>query len=165
MTNITISNAVYKDWAAISTIEQQCFPTSEAASESAIKERLYVYPQGCFVARINNEIIGFINGGATNATVAEDRFYASMNHHNNGGRHLVIFGLDVHPDYQRKGYATQLMTAFITFATKGGKSAILLTCKEHLIDFYASFGYENLGPSHSNHGGAKWYDMQLTLKV
>lgn len=163
MTNLSIAKATYEDWATIIAIEHLCFPPSEAASEAAIKERLSVYPQGCLVARLNNEIIGFINAGATDAEVTEDVFFASMNHHSDDGKHLVVFGLDVHPDHQRQGYARQLMWAFIAYANKEKKSAILLTCKKHLIDFYTSFGYENLGLSKSSHGGANWYDMKLSL--
>lgn len=79
------------------------------------------------------------------------------------GKNLIIFGLDVLPDFQRKGYARELMNHFIEFAKSDGKEKVVLTCKDHLIDYYASFGYENLGVSESTHGGAKWYDMVLTL--
>jgi putative heme iron utilization protein len=43
------------------------------------------------------------------------------------------------------------------------KSSVILTCKDHLIKYYETFGYVNLGVSSSVHGGAKWYDMVLKI--
>ena len=40
---------------------------------------------------------------------------------------------------------------------------MVLTCKEGLIPFYQSFGFENRGLSASVHGGAVWYDMVLAF--
>jgi len=163
MTQVRITTASYEDWPEIASIEHLCFPPKEAATIPAIQERLRTYPQGCLVARLNNTIIGFINSGATDVNAVEDAFYTSMAQHLENGQNLVVFGLDVHPLHQGQGYAKALMQRLIAFANQENKSAILLTCKEHLIDFYTAFGYKNLGPSNSNHGGAKWYDLQLDL--
>jgi len=55
------------------------------------------------------------------------------------------------------------MNHFIDFAKKENKSSVLLTCKNHLIHYYESFGYKNFGVSESTHGGAKWYDMVINI--
>ena len=41
-----------------------------------------------------------------------------------------------------------------------GKAGVILTCKEHLTDWYARFGFRNHGIADSEHGGATWYDMK-----
>ena len=130
---ISIRGAIQNDVDDIASIEATCFPSAEAASRSAFEERLSVYPEGCFVAEKNNQIIGFINGAATDSLILEDEFYASMDLHNPKGKNLVIFGLDVLPNYQNQGYARELMNRYIEFGRKEKKSAILLTCKERLV--------------------------------
>ncbi|MFZ5967177.1 MAG: GNAT family N-acetyltransferase [Bacillota bacterium] len=164
MSELKIRNVLPEDLACVSQIEAVCFPSAEAAPKDVLKERISVFPEGFFVAELNNEIIGFINGGATNKNYIEDAFFKTMNLHMSNGDNLVIFGLDVHPNYQRKGFAKELMEYYIEAAKKDGRKKILLTCKEHLIKYYEQFGYINEGVSASEHGGAKWYDMVLGLE-
>lgn len=164
MAEFKIRTATMKDLECVVGIESICFPAAEAAPKEALEERLSVYTKGFFVGEIGNEIIGFVNGGATYDTEIKDEFFESMDLHDDDGKNLVIFGLDVHPDHQRKGYARKLMNHFIDFAKKENKESIILTCKDHLIGYYETFGYRNLGVSGSVHGGAKWYDMVLTFK-
>jgi ribosomal protein S18 acetylase RimI-like enzyme len=151
------------DLASVANIEAICFPASEAAPKEALEERLSAYMKGFFVAVLDGETIGFVNGGATNDLEIKDEFFESMDLHNDDGNNLVIFGLDIHPDHQHKGYARKLMNHFIVFAKEENKESVILTCKNHLIAYYETFGYKNLGVSDSVHGGAKWYDMLLKL--
>lgn len=163
MNELKIKNVSIEDLDYVTRIEAACFPTAEAATKNVFKERISVFPEGFFVAELNNEIIGFINGGVTNENHIEDEFFQNMNLHIPNGDNIVIFGLDVHPEYQKKGYAKELMNHFIEAAKKAGRKRILLTCKEHLIKYYEEFAYLNKGVSESEHGGAKWYDMYLEL--
>ncbi len=164
MSDLRIRNVLPSDLERVTEIEATCFPAAEAAPKDAFKDRISVFPGGFFVAELDNEIIGFINGGATDKDHIEDDFFGNMGLHKNDGKNLVIFGLDVHPKYQRRGFAKELMLHFIEEAKKSGKEKVLLTCKEHLIGYYEGFGYVNEGVSESQHGGAKWYDMYLELR-
>ncbi|WP_432663644.1 GNAT family N-acetyltransferase [Wukongibacter baidiensis] len=164
MSNLKIRNVLPSDLEHVTEIEAACFPAAEAAPRDAFKNRILVFPEGFFVAELDNEIIGFINGGATDKSHIEDEFFGNMELHKDAGKNLVIFGLDVHPKYQRRGFAKELMLHFIEEAKKSDREKVLLTCKEHLIGYYEQFGYVNEGVSESQHGGAKWYDMYLELK-
>jgi len=163
MSTLRIRTATIGDLDQIASIEETCFPPSEAAKHHIIEERLKVYPKGCFVAEVNNQIVGFVNGGVFNDDTIEDGFFENMDLHNDDHKSFVIFGLDVHPEFQKNGYATKLMDHLVQFARKDGKEKILLTCKEYLIPYYERFGYVCHGVSTSVHGGAKWYDMTLKL--
>ena len=44
-----------------------------------------------------------------------------------------MFGLDVLPQYQRRGIAADLMEHLIADAWKRGKKGMILTCKERLL--------------------------------
>ncbi len=163
MNPLKIRKVLPQDLDCITQIEAICFPAAEAAPRKVFKERLSVFPAGFFVAELNHQIIGFINSGVTNESHIEDDFFKTMDLHIPNGDNIVIFGLDVHPNYQKRGHAKELMNHFIEAAKIDGRKNILLTCKAHLIEFYEQFGYVNEGVSQSEHGGAKWYDMYLEL--
>lgn len=163
MNELTIRNATLADLDAVTAIEAECFPAAEAATRESMQDRLGAYSKGFFIAEIEGKAIGFINGACNDSPVIEDHFYESMKWHDDQGKHLMVYGLDVLPDYRGRGYARKLMECFINFAREQGKAAVLLTCKAHLVSFYESFGYVNEGVSDSTHGGAQWHDMHLSL--
>ena len=164
MGELKIRNVLPDDLNDVAQIEAICFPPAEAAPRNILMERISVFPKGFFVAELNHAIIGLINGGVTNEDRIKDEFFKNMDFHTPNGDNIIIFGLDVHPSYQRKGYAKELMMHFIESAKKDGRKKVLLTCKEHLVKYYEQFGYINQGLSASAHGGAKWYDMYLEME-
>ena len=157
-----IRKAKQSDLAALADVEACCFPVSEAASKEAIQKRLETFGDCFFVAEMpHGEVIGFINGCVTDRTTICDEMFADVTYHSPEGAYQSVFGLDVLPQYQRRGIAADLMEHLIADAWKRGKKGMILTCKERLIPYYERFGYRNLGKSQSVHGGAIWYDMLL----
>jgi predicted GNAT family N-acyltransferase len=69
----------------------------------------------------------------------------------------------IHPKYQGKSIASQLMTSFIESMKKMGKTDIYLICQSELVNMYAKYGFIHLGKSDSNHGGLSWDEMSLSL--
>lgn len=66
------------------------------------------------------------------------------------GEWIALAGLDVYPEFRRKGYAKKIMNDLISWATSSGKKGILLRPEatsigglsgEGLEDFYRSFGF------------------------
>lgn len=158
-----IRNATIDDLHQIVNIERTCFPAAEAAPEQSMCERIETFSDGFIVAEKDGALIGFINGAANNSRTIKDEHFADMSHHLDDGEVIAVYGLDVLPEYQNNGYAGELMNAFIAYARSSNRAYVILTCKEHLIHYYERFGFKNDGPSESEHGGAKWYDMTLTL--
>ena len=163
MDELKIRKVTMQDLDRVTEIEATCFPKTEAAQKSAFKERIIVFPKGFFVAELNNKIIGFINSGATNESKIKDAFFKTMDEHIPDGENLAIFGLDILPTYQNRGYAKELMNYFIRKAKEDSRKKVLLTCKTNLIKYYKQFGYINEGISDSEHGDAKWYDLYINL--
>lgn len=160
---IKIRQATLQDLNRVHQIENDCFPKAEVASYEALKDRILTFKDGFLIGEIDGEIIGFVNGAATNEKTIEDDFFKDMSHHRQKGKTLAVFGLDVHPAHQHKGYARALLNEFISYAKESHREKVILTCKEHLLHYYESFGFINDGISESEHGGATWYDM--TLKI
>ncbi len=161
MSNLQIENVSKENIKEIAIIEKICFPKEEAASEQSIRERVETFPESFFIGKIDGKIIGFINGAVTDSSTITDKMFENVNLHNPKGSYQMIFGLDVLPEYEKKGYGKQLMTHMIEESKKRGRKGVVLTCKEHLISFYEQFGYKVVGKSASTHGGATWYDMIL----
>ena len=67
---------------------------------------------------------------------------------------------NVLPAYRHQGIAGKLVEYFADLARKRGKKGVILTCKERLIGFYESHGFQCFGVADSSHGGARWYEMR-----
>lgn len=145
----------------LAAIEAVCFPAAEAAKEEDIKKRMKAFPENFLVAEADGKIVGFINGCTTDKPILGDELYHDAGLHRPDGDIQTVFGLDVLPEYRGRGIARALLRELIEMSRSRGKSAVILTCKEHLIPFYESCGFCNRGVADSEHGGALWYDMQL----
>ena len=161
--NYTIRPVRQDDIDALASVEAICFPQAEAATKDSLSDRIQSFPECFFVAEADGNVIGFINGMATDSPVIEDVMFEDSSLHKTNGIYQSIFGLDVLPDYRNQGIAAALMNHIIEDAKKKDRKGLILTCKEHLLHYYAKFGYENMGISNSVHGGAVWYDMILTF--
>lgn len=159
-----IRQAKIEDLKEIIYIENKCFPESEAAKEEDIRKRFNAFSENFVVAVKNEKVVGFINGCTTDSPELPDELYHDASLHKKDGRYQTVFGLDVLPEYRRCGIATKLLNYFIEISKKRGREGIILTCKDHLIDYYMKFGFKHCGVSSSSHGGAKWNDMILYLK-
>ncbi len=163
MNQLILRQVRAEDLPRIADIEAQCFPAAEAASLETFIERFAVFPEHFYAAELDGQIIGFINGCVTSSPVIFDGLFHDAALHEPEGPNVTVFGIDVAPEYQRRGIAAELIRHFIAQAEKEGRKAVILTCKDHLVHYYASFGFTSSGVSESTHGGAIWYDMTLEL--
>ncbi len=159
--NIKIRKVTINDLEAVAKVETECFPEAEAATKLTLEQRIKTFPDCFFVAEINGEIIGFINGCVTNEMTIYDKLFSDASLHMPNGDYQAIFGLDVIPVYRNRGIAAQLMNHMIEAAKFAGRKGVILTCKDELIHYYSKFGFINKGISKSKHGGSVWYDMIL----
>ena len=159
-----IRQAKMSDLDAVTEVERVCFPPLEAAPREAFEKRLEAFSESFLVAETDDgEVVGFVNGCVTNDEIICDDMFADTSHHNPDGIYQAIFGFAVIPEYRGKGVAQKLMQGIIDLTRERGKKGLTLTCKEHLIEYYGKYGYENMGVSESSHGGAVWYDLVFLL--
>lgn len=163
MFDYMIRSALPADVHSAAAVEAAAFPPAEAAPETAIAQRIALFPERFFVAETPEDgIIGIINGCASNKSLITDDMFETGGH-DPRGKNQMIFGLAVLPRYRRLGVGGALLERMISFAAQSGMSRVILTCKEEKLHYYAGFGFENAGLSASVHGGARWYDMIKTL--
>ncbi len=144
-------------------IESVSYAGDEAATKEKILNRIKLYADGFLILENKDEIIGFINSGATNKVVLSDEEFKELVGHDSNGEHIVIMSVVVHPDYQRQGMASELMNHFISAMKRLNKTKIYLICQTELVSMYAKHGFIHLGESDSDHGGLNWHEMSLLL--
>ena len=154
-----------EDLDQVAAIEQACFPPAEAATRESLAARIAAFPGSFLVAELDGQLVGMVNGCCTDSPVILDAMFGDPALHEPGGANQSIFGLDVLPSYQRQGIAAQLLRALIQASRAAGRAAVILTCKEPLLRYYETFGFENDGPSQSTHGDAAWFDMTLVVAI
>ena len=158
--DIIIRNAKIEEGPLLAEIERLCFPPAEAASEKDVLERIQTFPENFFVAVVDGKVVGFVNGGNTDAPVLPDEFYHDIAMHKPDGAYQTVFGLNVLSEYRRNGIGERLIRHYAEVARERGKKAVILTCKEQKIHFYEKCGFKYYGTADSSHGGAVWYNMQ-----
>ena len=162
--NWTIRKARMEDLHSIATLEAVCFPAAEAASEESFRQRLAHYADHFWLLFKGTELISFVDGFVTDQTDLTDEMFADSTLHDPKGAWQMIFGVNTHPDYRRRGYAGQLIRCAIRDALQQGRKGLVLTCKPEKVHFYASFGFKDEGiTAQSTHGGAIWHQMRLTF--
>lgn len=149
-----------RDLEAAAMIEAACFPPAEAAGLQALQSRAAVFPESFLVAE-TDRLVGLINGCVTNQDRITDNLFADAAAHVADGTYQAVFGLAVLPECRRYGIGKALMKAFCDRAREAGRKGVILTCKDQLIVYYETLGFQKLGLSASVHGGATWYDMLL----
>lgn len=161
MDDIIIRAATAADVPAIAAVEATCFPTAEACPPEEFARRYATFPECFFAAETAGRIVGFIDGCVTDAPLLPDELYHDASRHIPDGKWQTVFGLAVHPEYQHRGIAQQLMRRLITDAQDKKRDGLVLTCKPQKIGFYEQFGYRDNGWADSTHGGAAWHLMVL----
>ena len=158
---VLIRNAKKEEAALLAQIEAECFPAAEAAGKQDIEARMDVFEDCFFVAETNGKIVGFINGAVAKEASLPDQMYHDASLHDPNGAYQTVFGLDVLPAYRRNGIAGRLLERMIHHARECQRKGVVLTCKDHLVHYYAGFWFKHCGVADSTHGGAKWNEMKL----
>ncbi|MBR5668979.1 MAG: GNAT family N-acetyltransferase [Spirochaetales bacterium] len=103
------------------------------------------------------------NGLITDCTDLTGEMYDNPQMHDPEGKWQMIFSVVTATEYRHKGCASALLRQMISDSKARGLSGVVLTCKERLVGFYSTFGFENEGISESVHGNVTWYQMRLTF--
>ena len=158
-----IRTATIEDLDAVTTVEAECFPPSEAATRADFEHRLSHYVDHFCLMFDESKLIAFVDGMVTDAADLTDEMYERAELHKESGAWQMIFGVNTIPEYRKHGYAGDLIKRAISDAKAQGRKGLVLTCKDKLIHYYAKFGFVNEGVSASVHGNVTWYQMRLTF--
>ena len=158
-----IRTASVQDLDDIAQVEALCFPPAEAADQPSIQRRLSVFPDRFWLLWEGDTLVSFVNGMLTDLPDLSDEMYENASLHSPEGTWQMIFGVDTIPAFRRQGCAERVLKYAIDQCRKENRRGLVLTCKKHLLHFYAKFGFQNEGISPSVHGNVTWYQMRLTF--
>ena len=160
-----IRQATINDLEAIAAAEAKCFPQAEATTKETFAERLKYYGNHFWLMfDEEDKLISFVDGGfATDQPDLTDEMYEKASMHNEKGAWQIIFGVNtIH--YRQHGYAGELIQKAIFDARRHHRKGLVLTCKDNLIPYYASFGFVDEGISESVHRNGVCHQMRLTFR-
>ena len=155
---MNIRTATMADLEAISSVEVECFPMSEAPSKEQFIERIRHYGNHFWLMFDDDKLIAFVDGFVTDEFDLTDEMYEKAEMHNENGAWQMIFGVNAIPEYRRHGYAGDLIKCAISAAKEQGRKGLVLTCKEQLIHYYVGFGFVDEGVTDKSvHGNVVWH--------
>lgn len=161
--SFTIRTASMDDVDAVAAVESECFPAAEAALREEFVERLKHYSDHFWLMFDGEKLVSFVDGMLTDIPDLTDEMYERADMHDENGSWQMIFGVNTIPEYRNRGLAGQLIKKAIDDARSHDRKGLVLTCKDHLVEYYAGFGFVNEGVSESVHGDAVWNQMRLTF--
>jgi ribosomal protein S18 acetylase RimI-like enzyme len=105
-------------------------------------------PEGIFVARVGDDIVGFVAGDAN--------WFSKREHKKVGAIHEIV----VHPSYRGMGIGQALMERILNYFREKGLSKVELWVGDEnhsAIEFYRKFGFRE--------GGQYNYWLRMTLDL
>ena len=157
-----IRTATINDLDAIAAVEAECFPAAEAATKEEFAERIKFYGDHFWLMFDADKLIAFVDGFVTYHPDLTDEMYEDASMHNEKGAWQMIFGVNT-INYRQHGYAGELIQKAIFDARRHHRKGLVLTCKDNLIPYYASFGFVDEGISESVHRNGVCHQMRLTF--
>lgn len=100
-----IRTAAPGDLDALAALEAACFPSAEAADRETLAGRLAAYPQHFWLLFDGARLVSFVDGMMTDQRDLTDVLYENASLHDENGAWQMIFGVNTHPDYRRRGCA------------------------------------------------------------
>ena len=155
-----VTHPTLQDLNTIMDIEINSFGTQIGDSQSSMEERIKVINDTFLTVRNkDNQVIGYIVGPVSNNLYLTDDLFEQVQPNPRTGGVQIVLSLATHPDARGKNIGTHLLKSLEKLAIHNQRSAISLTCLEHLISYYEQFGFDNHGIAQSTYGGMKWYNM------
>lgn len=97
-----------------------------------------------------------LHGIATDEYGFRDEFFTDAALHRHDGKNIMLPGLDVLPEYCRKGLGRE---------QENGRNEVFLTCLQEKVQMYKKFGFVEQGIANSTRGGGERHEMSWTLGV
>lgn len=112
---IRVQNLEPPDFNEIQLLDKATYPLEEPYTKTALKEQHETFPEGQFVAKLQDKIVGYCASFRTTYTVATNPHtwtniteYGTIRNHNPLGKWLYGMELNVAEDYRRLGIGAAL---------------------------------------------------------
>lgn len=154
-----ITKVTLKDLPEIVRIENLGFTPEEAGTKEQYQDRIEKLQDTFLVARIDEQVAGFVVGPAVKEKFVEDWMYENTPKNLPTGGNQIIFTIAVDPNFRGHSIGSKLLKAMEDNAKKAQRESISLTSLEKNLPFYLKNGFKNLGVADSEHAGETWYNL------
>lgn len=154
-----ITKVTLKDLPEIVRIENLGFTPEEAGTKEQYQDRIEKLQDTFLVARIDDQVAGFVVGPAVKEKFVEDWMYENTPKNLPTGGNQIIFTIAVDPKFRGHSIGSKLLKAMEDNAKKARRESISLTSLEKNLPFYLKNGFKNLGVADSEHAGETWYNL------
>lgn len=154
-----ITKVTLKDLPEIVRIENLGFTPEEAGTKEQYQDRIEKLQDTFLVARIDDQVAGFVVGPAVKEKFVEDWMYENTPKNLLTGGNQIIFTIAVDPKFRGHSIGSKLLKAMEDNAKKAQRESISLTSLEKNLPFYLKNGFKNLGVADSEHAGETWYNL------
>ena len=158
-----ITKVTLKDLPEIVRIENLGFTPEEAGTKEQYQDRIEKLQDTFLVARINEQVVGFVVGPAVKEKFVEDWMYENTPKNLPTGGNQIIFTIAIDPNFRGHSIGSKLLKAMEDNAKKAQRDSISLTSLEKNLPFYLKNGFKNLGVADSEHAGETWYNLVKEL--
>lgn len=158
-----ITNVTQTDLSEILRIERLGFTAEEAGTKEQYQDRINKLSTTFLVARIDDQVAGFVVGPATKENYVEDWMYENTPDNLPEGGNQIIFTIAVDPKYRGHSIGSKLLDAIEQNARKHQRESISLTSLDRNVPFYLKNGFKNKGVADSEHADETWYNLVKKL--
>ena len=158
-----ITTVSISDLPEILRIERLGFTAEEAGTEEQYRDRIKKLANTFLVAKIDQKVVGFIVGPATEKHYVEDWMYEDTPINLTTGGNQIIFTIAVDPKYRGQSIGSKLLEAIEKKARLAKRESISLTSLDRNVPFYLKNGFENKGIADSGHADETWYNLVKKL--
>lgn len=158
-----ITKVTLKDLPEIVRIENLGFTPEEAGTKEQYQDRIEKLQDTFLIARINEQVVGFVVGPAVKEKFVEDWMYENTPKNLPTGGNQIIFTIAVDPNFRGHSIGSKLLKAMENNARKAQRESISLTSLEKNLPFYLKNGFKNFGVADSEHAGETWYNLVKEL--
>ncbi len=160
---VEIRHPTAEDAVSVAEAEKQCFPAAESASEEKIRGRIAAYGDQCWLLLEDGALAAYIFAMASDEADFLDGMYVDPSLHNPRGAWHMFVTFGVSPRFRGKDYGTVLLRHALDDAKAQGRKGCVGCCKEHMLKYYAPFGFRDEGVCGSELGGAEWHQVRLVF--
>lgn len=144
--NLTIREMTESDLPAMLTLQATCFPELPPESETSLKAKLLASPKTCFVATIQERLMGYL---ITHPWISD--LPPLLNTPTcvipNNADCLYIHDLSVHPEARGTGASKALLQCFFDCTRQYPYTLSALIAVQNSSGFWEKYGYEIQTPT------------------
>lgn len=143
--NLQILPLKLADLDTVVVLDNAVFDPSARDDREVYRDRLVLYPEGCFKLISDGEVIGYITSEVWSSLHDMPINRKASLFHDPKGTMVMVSAFGVHPKFQGQGNGSFFLKHFIDTMRERGFGSIVLRPASTAVSLYARFGFVKIG--------------------